>query len=167
MFFPPCNNPSCSCPQTSRTARRPIEQKCAVLKHFPDPTLSELEWSWQRRPAEMDLWLFQEQPDSAKQGQYRGWCVPDSECSAFLGKLLHQGPPPAGSCSDSTRLTQVLPAQPLLSALLSINIAVRWKHFAVLCTSSQKPARKAFLKKKENKPLFIYKGLQQYPNICL
>lgn len=75
-------------PQTSRTTRGPVERKCAVLNNFPDTTFSELEWSWQRRPAEMDRWLFQEQPDFAKQGQYRGSRVPDSERSAFPGKLL-------------------------------------------------------------------------------
>lgn len=161
--FPPCNDPSCSCPQTSRTTRGPFERQCAVLNHFPDPMCSELERSWRRRPAEMDRCCSRSSL-AAEQGQARGWRVPGGECSAFPGELLPGASAGPSSCRTllwQQRLTQVLPPEPLLSALLNGNTlqcsALHLKNLWV----------KHSLKSRGTNPFFIFRGLEQYPNICL
>lgn len=159
--FSPCNDPSCSCPQTSRTTRGPVERKCAVLNHFPDPMFSELEWSWRRRPAEMDHWLFQEQPD-CKAGSVPGLACACQRALGFPGKaapqVLRQGPHPAGSFSDSRG--------PLRCFQLSLCSVLCWKPTLQWDgNTSQYSALhlknlwvKHSLKRRKTNPLFIFRG---------
>lgn len=162
--FPPCNDPSCSCPQTSSTTRGPVERKCAVLNHFPDTRFSELEQSWQRQWQRWIAGCSRSSPTLQSRVSTRaGVCLSrEAAPRCFTRALLLQDP--SLTARGSLGCFQLSPCSGLCGALV-----LQWDGNALQCFALHlknlwgKPS----LKRRKTNPLFIFRGLQQYPTIYL
>lgn len=153
--FPPCNDPSCSCPQTSRTTRRPIEGKGAVLKHFPAPTFSALE-------AEL---AEEAGIDGSPAVPGTGWLCRAGSVLGLAGawlsaRLSRESRSPGASPGPSScrfHLWQHAGAFGWALVLCG-RPTLQWDGNTLQCSALhlKKPVGKAFLKKKENNPPFHF-----------